>query len=108
MTVFKKRLKNNLFWANLINCGKKFFFLCVLNKQQLNAPDRQLKLADRFRELSKNLSDKPKSKTFVYFTKISAATWSFDKIIPVFIALVEVTKNGNPLVHKTLLLKPRK
>ena len=36
-------------------------------------------------------SERPKSKTFVYFSKITAATWSIDKIIPVYIALTKVT-----------------
>ena len=38
-------------------------------------------------ELILNLSDLQKSETFVYFTKITAATWSINNIIPVFIAL---------------------
>ena len=33
----------------------------------------------------------PKSKTFVYFSKITAAPWYVDKIIPVYIALTKVT-----------------
>ena len=41
----------------------------------------------RFSELIKNLSDVPKSKTFGYIQKNTAATWSIDKIILVYIAL---------------------
>ena len=37
----------------------------------------------------KNLSDLPKSEPFVYLTKITAATWSFKRIIPVYITLLE-------------------
>ena len=36
-----------------------------------------------------NLSDVPKSETFLYFSKIAAATWSINKIIPVSISLIE-------------------
>ena len=39
-------------------------------------------------ELIRNISDVPKSKLFVYFTKITAATWSINIIIPVSTALV--------------------
>ena len=39
---------------------------------------------ERFSELMKNLSDMPKSETFVYFTKITAA---INQIIPVSIAM---------------------
>ena len=38
-------------------------------------------------ELIKKNSDVPKSETLLYFTKITAATWSTNKIIPVSIAL---------------------
>ena len=34
-----------------------------------------------------NVSDVSKSETFTYTTEISAATWSFNKIVPVSIAL---------------------
>ena len=44
-------------------------------------------LLERFSELIKNISDMPKSETFVYFTKITAATWSINKIITVSRAL---------------------
>ena len=43
---------------------------------------------ERFSELMKNLSDMPKSETFVYITKITAATLSINKIIPVSIPLI--------------------
>ena len=38
-------------------------------------------------ELLKNLSNVPKSETFVYFTKITAAACSIHNSIPVSIAL---------------------
>ena len=40
--------------------------------------------------IKKNLSDVPKSKIFVYFTKITAASWSINKIIPASISLVRM------------------
>ena len=42
------------------------------------------KLMERFSELIKYISDAPKSKTFAYYTKISAPTWFNNKIIPGF------------------------
>ena len=36
---------------------------------------------------NKNLSDVPRSETFVFFTKIKTATWYINTIIPVYIAL---------------------
>ena len=54
---------------------------------------QQLKLEERFTELINNFSDLPKSEIFVYFTKITAATWSINKIIPVSIVLVLPSKS---------------
>ena len=45
------------------------------------------KLMERFSELIKYISDAPKSKTFAYYTKISAATWFINNIIPGSISL---------------------
>ena len=49
---------------------------------ELCCPRQQFKL--RFSELITNM---PKSRTFVYFAKILAATWPINKIIPVDISL---------------------
>jgi hypothetical protein len=51
---------------------------------------QHFKFVKRFSELSKYLSDVPNSKTFIYFTKITAATWFTNKIIPISIALISV------------------
>jgi len=52
----------------------------------------EVQTVERFSELiKKNLSDLQKSETFVYFTKITAATWSINKIILVSIALVQAS-----------------
>ena len=45
------------------------------------------KLMERFSEMIKYISDVPKSKTFGDYTKISAATWFINNIIPGFIPL---------------------
>ena len=42
---------------------------------------------ERCSELIKYISDAPKSKTFAYYTKISAATWFINNIIPGSISL---------------------
>ena len=38
--------------------------------------------ARRFVKLKEKKSDVPKSETFLYFTKITSAAWSINKIIP--------------------------
>ena len=43
---------------------------------------------ERFSELIKNLSNAQKAETFIYFTKITVANLSINKIIPVSIALM--------------------
>jgi len=63
--------------------------LCLNNSSHCAAHQTEVQMVERFSELiKKNLSDLQKSETFVYFTKITAATWSINKIIPVSIALV--------------------
>ena len=46
-----------------------------------------VQILERFNKLMKYISDVPKSETFVYLTKITAVTWSINKILPVSIAL---------------------
>ena len=61
-----------------------------LIKQQLpvSCTKQQIKFYARFCELIKDLSIVQKSETtYVYFTNITATTWSINHIIPVFIAL---------------------
>ena len=52
-----------------------------------------IKFLERFSELIKNISDIPKSDNFVYFTKITAVTWSIDEIIPVSMALENIEQS---------------
>ena len=44
----------------------------------------------------------PKSETFGYFTKITTATWSMNKIIPVSIALAEVTSTQDVINNQSI------
>jgi len=68
----------------------KKYILCVLETTApIGLHQTEVQMVEWFSELiKKNLSDLQKSETFVYFTKITAATWSINKIIPVSIALV--------------------
>jgi hypothetical protein len=52
---------------------------------------------------SNNIFDVAKSETIVYFKNITAATWSINKIIPVYIALAEgAAKEGEKTEPKVV------
>jgi len=44
----------------------------------LSCSRQQFKSMERFSELIRNISDLPKSKTFVYFIKYTAAAWTIN------------------------------
>ena len=84
---------------NLIHCWHiKRKIMCFekrsLIKKQLPlcCTRQKFKFVERFGESIKNLSNMPKSETFVYFTKITAETWSIKKITHVSIALLIMCK----------------
>ena len=88
---FGQKKKNvYVFWnkiPDLTEVTKKLTFSKTSLESLIALHQAAIHNRKRFSKLIKNLSDMPKSKTFVYITKHTAATLSISKIIHVSIVL---------------------